>query len=303
MKVINLSKRELIFDKVNICLGNFDSLHIGHTYLINLSSQTKEKNGVILLNGHIGKYLSYKKTMLIDINDKINILKNMGVDYVFLIDLKLEFLSLNPEEFISQYLRLININKIYVGKDYAFGKDRIGNVETLKKFYDVEVVDFINNERGVKISSSDIKKSIENANFNYAKKLLNRNYLIKGKVVEGFGYGSKHNLPTANIDLLDNYVLPKNGVYLTKIFFDNQSYYAMTNIGVHPTVNELNTPTIESFILNFDGNIYKKNVCLEFIEFIRDEKKFSSFDELLKQIENDIKYAKKFMIKLKNNCC
>ena len=163
----------------------------------------------------------------------------------------------------------------------------MGNVSILKKYFKVFTPNFylVNNE---KVSSTKIKEYIRNGEVEKANYMLDRHYFYKGTVIKGLQNGSKFLFPTINLSLLTNYVLLKNGVYQTQITIDGVIYDSITNIGVHPTIDKLSSPSIETFVLNFNKEVYEKNIKLEFIKFIREEKKFSSLEQLKQQILQDI---------------
>ena len=195
-------------------------------------------------------------------------------------------MNLSPNQFISFLLNNFNIKEVVIGEDFSFGKDAKGNKLTLLKYnFKVDVVEELKYDN-LKIGTSYIIKLLKEGNMILANKLLGYPYQITGVVNNGFHFGKNHNYPTANIDFND-YVVPKYGVYASKVLLDNKEYKAICNVGVHPTINELNKPILEVNLFNFNGNLYNKKISIQLIDFIREEKKFTSTSELYKQINLD----------------
>ena len=190
------------------------------------------------------------------------------------------------ENFIKDYLEDLNINKVFIGQDFTFGYKGEGNYLTLEKHFNTKVIDFIN-FNNQKISSSNIISLILSGQIDQANYQLGRYYSIKGKVIHGLANGRKINFPTANLKLSFNYPIPKNGVYASLIKIDNKLYSSMSNIGTHPTIDELNAPLVETNIFDFNQDIYSKYVEVFFINKIREEQKFNSLDELKDQLSKD----------------
>lgn len=293
MKVFefDINNIPLINDKISICLGYFDGLHLGHLELIKKSKESKYKSAVLtfLINN-----VNYKRDkFLTSISDRKEVLENIGIDYLFIVNFDKELMSLSPNDFIEKVLKPLNTKEIIIGRDYTFGYKKSGNINTLlnydNKFYNVIVKnDVIVNEK--KVSTSNIITLIENGEIELANKLLDRHYKIKGIVKHGLHNGRIINYPTANIKVNDNYIIPKNGVYFTYIIINNKKYKSMTNIGVHPTISKLDEAIIETNIFDYNEDLYDKSVSLEFVSFIRDETRFDSLEELKKQLEKDKNY-------------
>lgn len=301
MEIIDLlSYKEVRFNTA-IALGNFDGVHLGHQKLIeSMVKQSKENNlipSLLLFKKHTKSVIGSKKQKLItNMDQKIEIVKNLGVEIVYLIDFDEKLMKLSGEEFVKNIiLEKTNTKLIVVGFDYRFGHKASGDSNyliELGKKYGIKVVVFspIYDNKEI-ISSSNIRKLIELGDIKKVTSILGRKYSLIGKVIPGDGRGAKLGFPTANINLIDNYVIPKNGVYMTNTIVDNKKYLSATNIGFNPTFNNENLK-IETHILNFNGNIYGKNIEVEFIHFIRDDIKFNSVDNLIKQMRQDIQWIK-----------
>lgn len=275
-----------VIDDISLCLGYFDGLHLGHKKLIQRAVNSKYKSALLTFKFNNINLKNKKK--LTSLLDKEMILDSLGLDYLFVLDFDFQVKELEPKEFIERIILKLNVKELVVGKDFTFGKNALGNVDFLKSYfskYNVIVIDdyLFNNK---KVSTSNIIKEIENGKIENANLMLGYHYSISSQVKKGFCLGNKIGYPTANIELND-YVVPKNGVYLSRIIIDNKNYFGMSNIGYHPTINELNKPLLEVYIFDFNENIYEKNIKVELIKYIRDEKKFNSVDELLKQLSFD----------------
>ncbi len=289
MKIYNLNTNQIKFDKpITICLGFFDGLHLGHIHLIKQALNENDDVYVLTFNGDV-KYLTSKKTnkyLLTSIQDRIDILSSTSIKGLITLDFTDELMNMSSLDFINNILKPLNIKNIYIGKDFTFGKYGKGDSKLLSEYFDVHIVNFIN-DNNQKISTSNIINLILEGDLLKTNKLLNRNYFITGEVVHGLHNGTKINFPTANIIPNYNYPILPNGVYATYLTVDNKRYLSMTNIGTHPTIDELLTRSIETNIFDFNQDIYNKNIKLEFVKKIRDETKFASLSDLKSQLNLD----------------
>lgn len=289
MEIYNLNTKFIKFDKpITICLGFFDGLHLGHLHLINKALKENEDVYLLTFNGDV-KFLTSKKSnkyLLTSIQDRIDILSNTSLKGILTLDFNNQLINTTSIDFINNILKPLNIKNVYIGKDFRFGKYGQGDAKLLSQYFDVHILDFIN-DNNQKISTTNIINLILNGDILKANQLLRRNYFITGKVVHGFHNGTKIGFPTANIVPNFNYPILPNGVYTTFITIDNKRYLSMTNIGTHPTIDELIKRNIETNIFNFDQDIYYKDVKLEFVKKIRDETKFASLDDLKLQLNLD----------------
>lgn len=281
-------------ERINLCLGFFDGLHIGHQHLINSAKQPGVKVGVFTFGGSVKSLTDKRKDrgLLTTIEDRKELLSSIGVDYLFVVEFSPSIMNMSSLDFVDKILSSLPIKSIFVGSDFRFGAKAQGDVNLLKKYYPVEVVDFVFDERG-KVSTSEIIKLITNKKIEEANKLLGRNYYVKGEVKHGLSNGARLGFRTANILVIDAYLIPPRGVYATILTYNNKQYLSMTNIGTHPTIDELDAPTIETNIFDFDQDIYSSQVKLEFVEYIRSEKKFSSINELINELTNNKEYIQK----------
>ena len=299
IKVYDLDMDMTDFEPKAVSLGNFDGIHKGHQKLmkrnVEISRSQNLVSSVLLFKENSKKTLRDEKEYLTSIDDKIEILSDLGIDTFCILDFNEKFRSLSPKDFISKILYdKLNTKYVIIGEDYKFGKDALGNRKTLKKYedyysYKTEVVDF-ELDGGEKISSRTIRELIKKGQIEKANKYLNRYYKIRGEVVHGHQRGRTLNFPTANLKTNFSYIIPADGVYLTRIKVLDGYHYALSNIGSNPTF-ENDIRNIETYILDFDKDIYEENISIEFLEFFRSDIKFNSKEELIEQMESDKKKA------------
>lgn len=275
-----------------ICLGYFDGLHIGHMELIKKMKESSLKKSLLTLDMDDFTLIK-RKEYLTSLEDREGLLKKEDIDYYLVLKFDKVMKNLSPLEFIEKILLPLNIKEIYIGEDYTFGKDKKGNVNLLKEYndhyFDVKVIPDLKID-DKKISTSLIFEELKNGNIDRVNLLLNRPYKVKGKVEKGFGNGTRYLFPTANISFINSYALPKRGVYEGRCIYENKIYKAMINIGRHPTIDELDKDLLEVYIFDFHQDIYGKIIEIEFISFLREERYFSSVEELKKQLEKDYQF-------------
>ena len=297
-KNFNLSKKD---KRAIILIGNFDGLHRGHQKLFNKAKNFKKKLklkiGVITFDP-IPK-MFFKKLhnyRLSNFNQKIQLLKKNYVDFIVNQRFDIKFSKISCQDFIKKILfKKIQPKYIFVSDNFRFGYNRAGDIKLLKsleKDYNYKII----NPSPLKtkklvISSSLIRKNLEKGNLKQVKKLLGRNWCIEGRVEKGRQLGKRIGFPTCNIDI-KNYKIPKIGVYAVKVLSNyKRKLKGIANIGYRPTFNQKKL-ILEVNIFNFSGNLYNKNLSIEFIKFIRGEKKFNGILDLKKQIKVDCKKAK-----------
>ena len=283
-----------------IALGSFDGLHLGHMHLINrtveLSKENNAKSMICTFKNHplsvINKEICPK--LIMDNDTKMNLLQSTGIDIVNLVNFDKEFMKITPEGFIKNMVNFYNAKGIIVGFNYRFGYKNLGDVEMLQKYssilgYKLYVCEAISVNNEV-VSSSSIRHLIAEGNIIKANELLGRSHSITGEVIKGKQLGRTIGFPTVNLNYSKHYILPKGGVYYTLAEYENNIYKAITNIGYNPTV-EGGKLSVETYILNFDKQIYGEKVKIYFVNRIRDEVKFDTIEELRKQLIKDKEYA------------
>ena len=286
-----------------ILIGNFDGVHLGHQKLFKLANDYKKKFqlniGVVTFEPMPKMYFNknIKNFRLSSINQKNKILKSLGVDFLITKKFDENFSKLKSDFFIREILsKKLEAKYIFVSNNFRFGNKREGDVKKLiknEKIYDYKIVKPQPLILGNKvISSTYIRFLLEKGNLKKANKALARNWSIEGIVQRGRQQGKKIGFPTCNIDIKD-YVITLPGVYAVSVKQKNskKSLKAIANLGYRPTFNQKKI-LLEVHIFNFSGNLYNKYLSVEFIKFIRKEKKFSNVNQLRKKIQSDLRTAK-----------
>ncbi len=297
MQILRISLKSLVkLDDITLCLGYFDSLHLGHLTLIKKSMNLGRKVGVLTMDPNPSSFFNKDVKEVNSIEDKIEILKKLGVDYFIILETNKELLNISSKSFIEDILIPLGVKNVVCGFDYHFGKNKEGDSNFLSYYdeFDTYVCDPVI-DNGEKVSTTLIKKLLTDGNIRRVNKLLGRNYQIKGRVIHGNSLGHTIGFPTANIKLDENKIYPRAGVYVGYVVVDGSMYLSMINIGRHPTVNELSSSIVEAHIINQELDLYGKEISLVFIDFIREERKFNNLDELVNQLNKDKEYI------LKNN--
>ena len=306
MKLHNLNTKQN-FKSRNLCLciGNFDGIHLGHQHVIKKiikNSQTDNlKSAIMTFVPHPKIY--FKKAdgnfNIITNNYKKNFLNSLGVKNYIEYKFNKTLSNLDAVDFIEKILvKQLNVKKIVVGKDFRFGKDRKGDIALLKKLsvkhkYKLSIIDHVKNKKtNLKFSSSIIRKNINEGSFEKVSQALGRNWFMEGKIINGNQKARLINFPTANMKP-GNHILPKKGVYCVNVIFKGNSYKGIANFGERPTVKGVNL-LLETHIFKFNRDIYGKELTVEFLTFIRPEKKFKNFKSLTTQIKKDVITAKKY---------
>ena len=287
-----------------ILIGNFDGVHLGHQKLFRLAKSYKKKfnlkMGVLTFEPMPKMFFNKGITnfRISSINQKNIILKNLGVDFIITQKFDKKFSKIKSNSFIKEILsKKLEAKYIFVSNNFRFGNKREGDVNQLiknEKIYDYKIIKpqpLILNQKI--ISSTYIRLLLEKGNLKKTNKLLNRDWSIEGIVQKGRQQGKKIGFPTCNIDIKD-YVIATPGVYAVKVKQKNSNKFlkAIANLGYRPTFNQKKI-LLEVHIFNFSGNLYNKYLSVEFIKFIRKEKKFKNVNQLRKQIQRDLKVAKK----------
>ncbi len=285
---------------VVMCLGAFDSVHLGHKSLLKKAQDLKDRYSanisVFTFNNDHSIFASKLLGEVFTFEERLLRLENMLVDEVCEAQMNEAFASLSPMQFLNQLADNRHIRAFICGKDFKFGKNAQGNVELLKEFcvknnIDLFVCDFVTDEQGNKIATTTIKEHLSKGEIAFVNKLLGDKYFVMGKVIEGRKVGRTLGFPTANLQFSPTKMKPKSGVYLTEVYIDNKWYTALTNVGNAPTFNEKNC-LIESYIKDFSGDLYGKTLKIYFCDYIRPIIKFSSKEELINQLNKDLQVIK-----------
>ena len=299
MKIINDNKPINKKNYLVATIGYFDGIHYGHKKILNtIVKDAKKNNGqsmVITFWPHpriiLGKNDNVQ--LLSTLKEKETILKNIGIDILYLINFTKEFSKIKALDFITNFLeKKLKIDKLVIGYNHSFGNKREGNFNFLnknKKHYNFNIQEISKQQinKNLEISSSIIRKKLEKGDVKKASIMLGYSYYLHGKVIKGDGIGSTIDYPTANIKInKSKKIIPKDGVYTIQVIIKNKTYYGMLNIGYRPTVNGKNR-RFEVHIFDFKSNIYDEKIKIKFLEKIRDEKKFKNLHLLKKQLIKD----------------
>jgi riboflavin kinase / FMN adenylyltransferase len=309
MEILRDNFKSQVKNPTFIVLGSFDGIHQGHKALIeNAIHKAKEYNKIVknenlrakvmvcTFKNHplaiINKDLAPK--LIMDNEQKIQVLKKLGVDIVNLMDFNKEFMKITPEDFILNLKKCYNAEGIIVGFNYRFGYKNLGDTELLKEFsntldFKLTVVEPIIVDEEV-VSSSAIRHHIQEGNIQRANKFLTRPLMLTGKVIKGRQLGRTIGFPTINLNYNKKFIIPQGGVYFTCVIYKDQIYKGITNVGYNPTV-EGKKLSIETHVLNFNEYIYNEEVKICFMAKIRDEKKFQRLDDLKRQLDKDKNFA------------
>ncbi len=299
MKVYH-SLGEVPYDERTIVtIGTFDGVHRGHRRIIEAVTEKAHEIGGrgLVITFHPHPQVVLRKSgdsvpLLSTIDERIEELEKLGIDGMVVLGFTPEFAATPWQEFCNELMTEVGIAHMIVGHDHAFGKNREGNVESLKAFGDehgftVQEIGplLIENEA---ISSTKIRRALQAGDLVKATGYLGRPYSLYGTVVRGDGRGRELGIPTANIHPLSREkLIPCDGVYCVRIGIEAEMFEGMANIGVRPTFTDASTRTIEVNIFDFERDIYEQRVKVEFRKFVRSEQKFGSKEEFLRQLESD----------------
>jgi len=290
-------------DSFAITLGNFDGIHLGHQEFLSFMKKDCLQNTFIPVIAtfipHPKLALGEKKPFLInDYDERRKFFEDLGFKYILEIEFSKNLSLMDPIQFLDEFLfNRTDISKIYLGHDFSFGKNKTLGPSIIKeyclrkKFLCHFQKEYIFGDES--ISSSKIRDLINCGKMSSANKILGRPFFMTGEVIKGFGRGKEIGVPTANIKFTDDKIIPKKGVYITRVDIEGVKYNSVTNIGMNPTFN-ISFCSIETHILNFSLNIYGKKIKVSFIKRIRDEIRFNSVEQLTFQINKDIEMTKEF---------
>tara|TARA_B100000941_G_scaffold3647_1_gene2370 strand:+ start:6196 stop:7098 length:903 start_codon:yes stop_codon:yes gene_type:complete len=294
VKSIDVIKKHYLESESIITIGTFDGVHKGHelvfkqiknyTNLLPVVITFKKSPKDVINNNNV-------KTIY-DIKTKEKLINDFDINKIISIDFDNTIKILTAENFIKLLKRHLKLKLLVIGEDSTIGKDKIGKKNglgnILKKYdCDLKTVN-IKRDDNEKISSSELKKLIEMGKITTVNKNLSRDYFIQGKIIEGKKLGRELGYPTANLDYSKEIVIPKDGIYETISILNNKKFLSITSIGNNPTFNE-KIKTIETYIIDFNKNIYGENLKIIFKDFIRGQIKFEDKEDLITQMDKDLK--------------
>ena len=303
MKLIHdLNKLEKPLHNPVLTIGNFDGVHKGHLVLF---EKVKERAGAI---GGQSAVMTFEPhpirvmkpgngpLLITPTSQKLDLIGQTGIDIIFCIPFTREFAATSAEEFVKHILvEKIGVKELVVGYDYTFGRNREGNTRLLmdmgdKLGFTVHYIGPVHIDHTL-VSSTSIRKLVEEGQLSEAKKLLGRDYQIQGTVIKGQNRGGRLlGYPTANLQLVDE-LFPKQGVYAVTVIIDGKTYEGVTNIGLNPTFGN-GALSLETHVLDFHGDILGKTIKVNFLQRLRDEKTFDSIGALSDQIAQDVEQAR-----------
>ncbi|PNQ74583.1 riboflavin biosynthesis protein RibF [Hanstruepera neustonica] len=307
MKIIKSLEKGESKHKSVVTIGTFDGVHIGHQKivkrLINTAKSHDLKSVILTFFPHprmvIQKDANIK--LLNTLKERETILENLGLDILFIKNFTVEFSRLTAEDFVKNILvDQLQAQKIIIGYDHHFGRNRSANIDDLRTFgehynFDVEEIS-AQDINDVSVSSTKIRHALQEGDIKTANLYLGYNYMLTGTVVKGRGLGKELEFPTANLHIDEDYkLIPKQGVYVVSCLFEEKRLYGMMNIGTNPTIDNTNDLSIEVHFFDFNKSIYNNIIQIDILHRLRDEKKFDSLESLKNQLKLDRKTALVFL--------
>ena len=285
-----------------LTIGSFDGVHLGHQALVSDMVKSSRQNNLqsVVLTFYpnpavvLGKYSS--SSYIHRPEEKASFLIGMGIDWVVTMKFDSDLAKISAADFIVQLRETLDFKQLWCGENFAFGYDRGGDIEWLTQNSDVlgfelNVANSVE-EDGCTVSSSRVRKHILAGEVSAAARCLGRPLRVPGIVVQGAGRGETIGFPTANLSIWRHRTCPSQGVYLAYAFVDNDKYPAVVNIGKRPTFeDEDDCIIVEAHLLNYQGNLYGQLISLDFVDRLRDERKFASLEHLVSQIQDDVSEA------------
>lgn len=292
-----------------MAIGVFDGVHHGHQLLMKKAVRRARPVGgtsmVMTFHPHPVQVLRPKEklALIVSLPYRLRLIEQQGIDVAIVMPFTKQFSRLAPEEFIRRYLvEKLGVREVIVGDDFRFGQNRSGTLELFQqagKKYGFKVHAIPASHGGRKtVSSTEVRRFIMEGDLVRAAKLLNRRVSLMGKVVSGDGRGRTLGFPTANINPAND-VFPPSGVYIVYAHFDGKKHQGVANVGQRPSFKKSKKINIEVHLLDFDGSLYGKEIIVEFFKKLRDEKKFSSPEQLIEQLRRDEQKARAFFRRLR----
>lgn len=304
MKIFHGTENANIARPTVLTLGVFDGLHIGHQRIMETVFERAKAAGAvptaITFDPHPRAILHPKSAppLLQTLDQRLANFEVLGIEQAIVIPFTPEFSQQPAENFLTDIIRdRLHAKEVYLGKGFAFGKGRGGNIDLLRE--KSAELGFVADEvdevqlRGIRVSSSAIRRLLADGRVNLARRMLGRPYGVEGVIIRGNRRGHTIGFPTANLKP-HNRVIPRFGVYATATLIDGIWRKSITNIGVRPTFESDADPSIETYVFDFDGDLYGNVLRVRFLHRIRDEKKFNGIDELKSQIERDTRRARNY---------
>lgn len=292
-----------------VSLGNFDGVHIGHQAILRrVVQEAHDRRGTAMVFTFHPHPLSVLRPgqplpQICSLREKFALFSALGIQQVFLQRFTLAFARLSAEEFVQRYLfELVGVEKVIVGHNVSFGRNRTGNTEALLQFaktygFEAEIVGPIKADTQ-EVSSTAVRALLSAGELPTVTRFLGRHYTVSGRVVKGFQRGRGIGFPTANLPPRTDLLLP-NGVYAVVVDVDGQEVPGVANIGLNPTFG-VNKRTLEAHLFDFSGDLYGRRLSVGFVARLREEQKFPSVEELIKQIQKDAARARALLFAAKS---
>jgi len=305
----NIEEVEYNSDTI-VTVGTFDGVHLGHKEILNtLIERSKKENKrscIVTFHPHpqhvINNHTKKELKLITSIEERIYLFDKLGIDSTLVIPFNREFSEYSAEYFIMDLLyKKLGFSDFLIGYDHSFGRNRKGNYNLLKELslannFSIERIEAKSTSEDEIISSTKIREALGLRDIQLANKMLGWNYFVTGIVKEGHKRGRKLGYPTANV--IPNEVhklIPSNGVYVVKSQIDGEEYFGMANIGTRPTFLENAQAQLEVNFFDLEKDLYGKELRIEFLAYVREEKKFEVIDLLLTQLNNDKEFSLKFL--------
>lgn len=307
--LLDLPKIDGQYPAIGVTIGNFDGVHVGHRELLKRIKENCLINNlqfvVVTFIPHPQKILQPEKERFLinSYDNRRKLLENLGVDVLVEMSFTRDFSTLKADDFLLKHLLIYpNLKNFYLGYDFAFGANKEGDHDLvhavcLPRNIQVEIQPKFEVE-GTLVSSSHIREQIMSGLVESVEKILARPFYLEGVVIKGEGRGKKIGFPTANIQVSHDLIVPHKGVYVTRTIYNGMTFNSITNIGNNPTFKDSDQLHIETNLFDFNNEIYGEYLDIQFIKKIRDEKKFSTVNELIGQITNDVELAKNILGKI-----
>lgn len=306
--LLDIPKKNGDYPCIGLTIGNFDGVHIGHRQLLKKIKQECLSRGILFVVvtfiPHPQKILKPEKERFLinSYEQRRSLLRALGVDYLIEMKFTRDFSTLPPEKFLEDYLLAYpKLRDFYLGYDFAFGANKQGGFDLVKSIclprgVEVEVQPKFE-YKGRVISSSLIRERLISGRIDEVEEILGRPFHLEGVVVKGEGRGKKIGFPTANIQVSPDLLVPHKGVYVTRTTYKGMTFNSVTNLGNNPTFKDTHQLHIETNLFDFDTDIYGEVLDIQFLNKIRDEKKFPTVNDLIAQIKADVEFAKSYLEK------
>ena len=278
-----------------VALGTFDGLHIGHKQIMDNAKMSGLPVVAYSFANIPAAYFGKPIKALLSRGEKIDAFREYGVDYLMLVPFDETIMNMPARDFLDFLYYKLNASVISCGFNYTFGRKTEGNPKVLQEYCAEKGIEAMIADPVVigdeAVSSTRIRHALLDADVKLAAKMLGRYFSLSGIVSRGKRLGNTIGFPTANVPFTENKITPKFGVYASRAIIDGVGYPGMTNVGVRPTVEQTDLPNSETYIIGYDGDLYGKQLIIEFLDYIREEKCFSGVEELQNQLKKDEKTA------------